>query len=464
MKIQILQSKKANEEGRYGVLLLIRRRVNGKVIDMRSKTNIYLSADRFSEKEKSVKEYQKNVLNSPDVKYNKEQIKKLKDLLTHVDDAFNSLPDPDQAQGKWLADVVDRFLFPDKYAPKKESQDVYSLFVDFLENGDFSDNFKETCYVTIRAVYRWEQYRKATSNRDFHIDIDKLEREDMEDLRDYLKNEKQLSEERRGKEIFAKIVRSYPTAIQSHRTVISGRGSNGVNNMIKNFSIFFSYLRKKQITDNDPFRGFKRDSEQYGEPYFLSLQERDLLYRAVMPNEDLERQRDIFVFQCCTGCRVSDLTTLTKANIQDGVLVYSPIKTAKEGKMQKVARVPLSRTADELIAKYEGQDRKGRLFPFSSNLRYNVCIKHVLAIAGITRLVPVRDSLTGKTVMRPINEIASSHMARRTFIANVYLEVADPNVISVMSGHAQGSRAFERYRSITDDVTKNVMEKVEAKL
>lgn len=463
MKVQVLQSKKKNNEGRYGVLLLVRRRVNGKVIDMRSKTNIFLSSDRFDEKEKSIKEYQKNVLPSPEVKYNKKEMQRLKDLVAHIDTAFSSLPNADQAQGKWLSDAVDRFLFPDKYEPKKETRDIYQLYANYLKSSDFSDNFKSIGFVVARAIYRWEQYRRATDSKDFCIDIDTLDSEDIEDLRDFLGNECRLKEENEG--LFAGIINSYPDCIKSKRTVIGERGGNCVKGMLERFAIFFSYLRKTGVTANNPFQNFERGSEQYGEPFFLSLQERDLLYHTAMPNGDLERQRDIFVFQCCVGCRVSDLITLTKDNItKDGVLVYSPEKTHKKGRVQKLARVPLNRTARELIEKYDGLDRRGRLFPCSSNIRYNVCIKLVLSIAGINRLVPVRDSLSEKTVMRPINEVASSHMARRTFIGNVYKEVTDPNLISIMSGHVQGSRSFERYRSITDDITKNVIEKVEAKL
>ena len=51
-----------------------------------------------------------------------------------------------------------------------------------------------------------------------------------------------------------------------------------------------------------------------------------------------------------------------------------------------------------------------------------------------------------------INEIASSHMARRTFIGNIYKLVKDPNLVSALTGHAEGSRAFTRYRTIDIDM------------
>ena len=69
--------------------------------------------------------------------------------------------------------------------------------------------------------------------------------------------------------------------------------------------------------------------------------------------------------------------------------------------------------------------------------------------------------LTGEMEIRPINEIASSHLARRTFVGNAYKQVADPNVVGKMSGHVEGSRAFRLYRSIDDDMKRKLVEMID---
>ena len=165
---------------------------------------------------------------------------------------------------------------------------------------------------------------------------------------------------------------------------------------------------------------------------------------------ELAVQRDIFVFQCCIGCRVSDLLKLTPSNIIGGALEYIPHKT--KGERQNVVRVPLNARASALVEKYAGVDAKGRLFPFISAQRYNDDIKDIFRLCGVTRLVTVINSVTGREEQRPINEVASSHMARRCFVGNLYKKVKDPNLIASMSGHAEGSKAFARYRAIDDDV------------
>ena len=107
--------------------------------------------------------------------------------------------------------------------------------------------------------------------------------------------------------------------------------------------------------------------------------------------------------------------------------------------------MPLSSTARALIEKYKGGEK---LFPFIAEQNYNYAIKDIFAAAGITRKVAWLNPQTRKEELRPINEIASSHMARRTFVGNLYGKVQDPALIGSMSGHAPGSKAFVRYRNV----------------
>ena len=110
-----------------------------------------------------------------------------------------------------------------------------------------------------------------------------------------------------------------------------------------------------------------------------------------------------------------------------------------------------------MIEKYQGIDSKGRLFPFISPQKYNEAIKEIFTKVGITRNVVVRNPKTGENETRPINEIASSHLARRTFVGNAYFKVSDPNIICKMSGHVEGSKAFTRYRKIEDSTLLDVI-------
>ena len=72
-------------------------------------------------------------------------------------------------------------------------------------------------------------------------------------------------------------------------------------------------------------------------------------------------------------------------------------------------------------------------------------------------MVAILDPLTGEEVIRNMNEIISSHAARRFFIGTIYNEVQDPNLIGELSGHSYDSRAFSRYRNVNSDLKKKLV-------
>ena len=130
--------------------------------------------------------------------------------------------------------------------------------------------------------------------------------------------------------------------------------------------------------------------------------------------------------------------------------------------MTKTVVVPLNAIAMSIVEKYK--DVSGdQLLPFISSQNYNENIKTILEKAGITYLVTQLDSVTRTESKVPINEMASSHMARRTFIGNIYKLVKDPNLVSALTGHAEGSRAFNSYRDIDIDMKRDHVKILEGK-
>ena len=155
-------------------------------------------------------------------------------------------------------------------------------------------------------------------------------------------------------------------------------------------------------------------------------------------------QRDIFILQSNLGMRIGDFYSLTTANIVDDAIEYIPSKTLNES--GRVARVPLTSRAKEIIVRYKN-DCHLSLVPLISEQQYNKKIKVILRTAGINRVVTILNPTTRIEEQHPIWEVASSHMARRNFI----------DLISSMTGHVDGSKAFARYRSIDDTVKKEVL-------
>ena len=92
----------------------------------------------------------------------------------------------------------------------------------------------------------------------------------------------------------------------------------------------------------------------------------------------------------------------------------------------------------------------------SANVHIFLDWKELFKAAGLKRLVTVINP-TREEEKRVLYEIASSHLARRTFVGNLYKQVKDPNLVGALSGHKEGSRAFARYRAIDDEMKKELV-------
>jgi len=418
---------------------------------------------------------------TPDVKYDQEQNKLLGNLQNAVMEAYKE-EENESIDSKWLEKIVYKFHHPDKKLVtrsrrSKRQESIYELAEEYLEKKRFSYDHTKAFRVLVRDLARYEAFRKKVLQERFAWNIDKMTRKDIEDFEEYLRNEKTLSE--KYPKQFESILEDYPVEINVVHTFtkLQDRGDNTIVKLKKKFKAFMQWLYETERTTNRPFDGIKIGVEKYGNPIYITKEERNVLAEANIPvlyeqlEEDdkkacsklplstLETQRDIFVFQCLVGCRVGDLMNLTPQNITNGILEYVPSKTSDEDAPVK-PRVPLNPCALKLVEKYKGVDEHGRLFPFISSQKYNVAIKAIFLICGITRIVQVRNSTTGETEMKRICDVASSHMARRTFVGAAYKVVRDPNIIGKMSGHVEGSRAFNRYREIDDDILKETINSI----
>ena len=232
-------------------------------------------------------------------------------------------------------------------------------------------------------------------------------------------------------------------------------GANSLSHLQINLRIFFKWAYANEFTQNHSFMLFDIKSPQYGTPDYLTIEERDHLLDFVFLDgqfkEKYEMERDTFIFQCLVGCRISDEKSFTKDNINNGYLEYIPIKTRHTN--TRTVRVPLVPKAAAIIDKYKDREFKdGRLFHFYQFSIYEKDLKEIFKIAGLSRMVTIYNAQTGQEEQKPLHDLASTHLARRTFIGNLYKKVKDPNIIASMSGHMDGSKAFRRYRAIDDDI------------
>lgn len=356
-----------------------------------------------------------------------------------------------QKKAQPLADV----LHPEPASKSESTKDssIFDTFKEYMVNKNVSEGRKARYKVVYRTLSRYEQYMKLLKGNKYRLGLKSFTVEDAKHFEKFLREEHEICKKYPG--IYAK----QPLDDMNQRTPPkpAQRGDNTIVSLLRCLRGFFHYCMSKSYIAKDPFLGFDgTNSERYGTPFYISIEERDQIADFdLSKSKALEVQRDIFIFQTLIGCRVSDLMRLTPKDIINGIVEYIPKKTKHE--RATVVRVPLNQRGLDILEKYKGVDPEGRILPFISTQKYNDAIKKIFKKCGITRMVTVLDPVSGEEVKRPMDEIASSHLARRTFVGNLYKKVKDPNLVGALSGHAEGSKAFARYREIDDDIKKELI-------
>ena len=371
-------------------------------------------------------------------------------LRTFIRTAYVTDKERGRVKKGWLEKALEDYYSGKERGPRKrvkKGETLESLFDKFLDGRDPKLSRTKHYRVLMRILQRYSEYVRLSQPRQskYVFDVKSITTEDLNAIYDYAVNEYQIVEDYPG------ILEAYPETRQ-----INQRGGNTITGIFKNLRAFFNWCQKEGHITKNPFIGFKKgDGELYGTPIYLTAEEVNQIFAMDFSDTpSLEVQRDIFVFQCSVGCRVGDMMRLTKRDVINDAIEYIPQKTIKEN--AKTVTVPLNKKAKAIIAKYK--DCPGeQLLPFVASQNYNYAIKEILKKAGITRLVTTLNQLTRKEEKRPIYEVASSHMARRTFIGNLYKQVQDQHMISSVTGHSDNSRAFVRYRTIDMEMKQNLV-------
>ncbi len=357
----------------------------------------------------------------------------------------------EEAGAEWLGELIDKFHHPDKYKTQEQieaemKQSFEQLLDEFLLKHKLSEVRKKNFRVVKRALLRYELYVRETKRgqKSFVLDIDNVTPDTLRDMWDFFENEHKYFE------LYPAIYEEIP-----EKRTPKPRGNNTLIDCFCRIRTFFLWCYSNKKTTNRPFDNFHIEECTYGTPVYITLEERNKLYDADLSEyEQVEIQRDIFILQSLIGCRIGDLYRMTKQNIINEAIEYIPRKT-KEGNPVTV-RVPLNDKAKAILDKYKDVEGN-KLLPFISEQKYNDAIKKAFELAKLNRIVTILDPLTGEEVKKPLYEEASSHMARRTFIGNIYKKVKDPNLIGALSGHKEGSKAFARYREIDEEIKKELV-------
>lgn len=171
---------------------------------------------------------------------------------------------------------------------------------------------------------------------------------------------------------------------------------------------------------------------------YLELNELDTIYNLDLKGkEGLERARDIFIFQCYTALRDSDVRQLKRENISlnpDGSYTIDLLTEKDDDRI----RFRLPQRAVKIYEKYKNNVyENGLVFPVISQQKYNEHLKQLGKEADLKGdWIDYQYRLSEKIVVKTPKHQLSSHTARRTFIVTAMNQGVSLDIIALITSHS----------------------------
>lgn len=227
--------------------------------------------------------------------------------------------------------------------------------------------------------------------------------------------------------------------------------NNTANKNIQFLKTFLIWANNNGYTENSSYKSYRGKSE-INDVIYLTENELMTLYNLELKDERLQRVRDIFVFQCFTGVRYSDIQNISRDDIKGSVWKVRTQKT------HQIIEIPLNSYALSILAKYNDFPQP---LPVISNQKMNKYLKELCELAGIdetVKTVKYKGSQRIESTFKKY-EVIGTHTARRTFISLSLQKGMKPDVIMAITGHST-YKMMQRYLKIADEHKREEMDKV----
>ena len=221
---------------------------------------------------------------------------------------------------------------------------------------------------------------------------------------------------------------------------------------------FLRWTYKKGVHQNNAYDSYKPKLKSTQKKIiFLTWNELNRLREFKIPSnkQALERVRDVFLFQCFTGLRYSDVFNLRRSDIKGDHIEVTTVKTSDS------LIIELNNHSKAILDKYKDvafEDDK--VLPVITNQKMNDYLKELAELAGIDE--PVRQTYYRGNErideVTPKYALLGTHAGRRTFICNVLALGIPPQVVMKWTGHSD-YKAMKPYIDIADDIKANAMSK-----
>lgn len=221
---------------------------------------------------------------------------------------------------------------------------------------------------------------------------------------------------------------------------------------------FLRWSAKKGYNKNLAYDTFKpKLKNTQKKVIFLTSDELTKLrgYEIPQHKQYLERVRDVFLFQCFSGLRYSDVFNLKRSDLKNNHIEVTTIKTADS------LIIELNDHSRAILDKYKDVHfEDDKVLPVISNQKMNDYLKELAELAEINE--PVRETYYqgNKRIdtVTPKYKLLGTHAGRRTFICNALSLGIAPQVVMKWTGHSD-YKAMKPYIDIADDIKANAMDR-----
>lgn len=276
----------------------------------------------------------------------------------------------------------------------------------------------------------------------------------LQTLRDQLTA---FQEYRRKKIDFSQINESFFQELVTFWQDKYNHRNDTINKNVHIFKWFLNWSYNKGLV-NDHYKRIKITLKETPKRLvFLDMAELKAIKEVEIPAkyEYLERYRDIFLFQCLTGLRFSDLKNLKATDINGDSITVSTLKTGE------IVEIDLNETTSGILEKYRDHQRHtGEALPVPANQVYNRYLKELAKLAKLVEPVTLVHYKGSQRIQETFYkwQLVCSHTARRSFITNGLTLGIGSEVLRSWTGH-KTDKAFQVYYEIVRARKKQDMSK-----
>lgn len=333
------------------------------------------------------------------------------------------MPTPEQIKEAFnaLHRLAEEETKPSKEKKATEGNDFYKVFDEFVRDCGRQNDWTHSTYEKFAAV------KNHLSNFRKELNFDFFDEKGLNDYVAYLREVKEMRNSTIGKQLaFLKW--------------------------------FLRWAFKQGVHQNNAYDSYKPKLKSTQKKIiFLTWDELTKLREFEIPanKQALERVRDVFLFQCFTGLRYSDVFNLRRSDVKGEHIEVTTVKTSDS------LVIELNNHSKAILDKYKDvafEDDK--VLPVITNQKMNDYLKELAELAGIDE--PVRQTYYRGNErideVTPKYALLGTHAGRRTFICNALALGIPPQVVMKWTGHSD-YKAMKPYIDIADDIKANAMSK-----